>query len=105
MPAVNDVGEPCAGEPHARFDGRELETERIGHGHDSGTAGRETVGIQGCRAYRHIASPRQFPTLPLVGWSCHSANSLSTFECRRNTNGSRKEMCCPPMATNPCIAL
>ena len=20
MPAVNDVGEPCAGEPHARFD-------------------------------------------------------------------------------------
>ena len=27
MPAVNDVGKPCAGEPHARFDGRELETE------------------------------------------------------------------------------
>ena len=30
MPAVNDVGEPCAGEPHARFDGRGLETERYG---------------------------------------------------------------------------
>src|SRR3954454_5351689 len=28
MPAVNDVGEPCAGKPHARFDGRELETEQ-----------------------------------------------------------------------------
>ena len=28
MPAVNNVGEPCAGEPHARFDGRGLETER-----------------------------------------------------------------------------
>jgi hypothetical protein len=28
MPAVNDVGKPCAGEPHARIDGRELETER-----------------------------------------------------------------------------
>jgi hypothetical protein len=26
MPVVNGVGEPCAGEPHARFDGRELET-------------------------------------------------------------------------------
>jgi group II intron reverse transcriptase/maturase len=26
MPAVNGVGKPCAGEPHARFDGRELET-------------------------------------------------------------------------------
>ncbi len=29
MPAVNDVGEPCAGKPHARFDGRELETEHL----------------------------------------------------------------------------
>mgnify|MGYP001595103514 CR=1 FL=1 len=26
MSAVKDVGEPCAGELHARFDGRELET-------------------------------------------------------------------------------
>ena len=26
MPAVKNVGEPCAGEPHARIDGRELET-------------------------------------------------------------------------------
>jgi hypothetical protein len=35
MPAVNGVGKPCAGEPHARFDGRELETEQRsdqGHG-------------------------------------------------------------------------
>src|SRR4051794_18256241 len=32
MPAVNDVGKPCAGEPHARFDGRELETEHPGQG-------------------------------------------------------------------------
>ena len=29
MPAVNGVGKPCAGEPHARFDGRELETEHL----------------------------------------------------------------------------
>ena len=29
MPAVNDVGEPCAREPYARFDGRELEIERL----------------------------------------------------------------------------
>jgi hypothetical protein len=27
-PSVKGVGEPCAGEPHARFDGRGLETER-----------------------------------------------------------------------------
>jgi len=25
---VKDVGEPCAGEPHARFDGEGLETEQ-----------------------------------------------------------------------------
>jgi hypothetical protein len=28
-PPVKDVGEPCAGEPYARFDGRWLETERV----------------------------------------------------------------------------
>ena len=27
MLAVNGVGKPCAGEPHAGIDGRELETE------------------------------------------------------------------------------
>src|SRR4051794_6341112 len=29
-PPVKGIGEPCAGEPHARFDGRGLETERHG---------------------------------------------------------------------------
>ena len=43
MPAVNNVGEPYAGEPHARFDGRGLET-----GHDN-------------------VSPRQPPTLHASG--------------------------------------
>jgi hypothetical protein len=43
---VKDVGEPCAGEPHARFDGRELETERADHGHRGGTAARETGGTK-----------------------------------------------------------
>jgi hypothetical protein len=28
MPPVKNVGKPCAGEPHARFDGRRLETKR-----------------------------------------------------------------------------
>jgi hypothetical protein len=35
---VKDVGEPCAGEPHARFEGRELETE-----HDTAPAPDPTV--------------------------------------------------------------
>ncbi len=30
MPAVKDVGEPCAGEPHARFDGGWEETRPVG---------------------------------------------------------------------------
>jgi hypothetical protein len=30
MPAVNGVGEPCAEKPHARFDGRVLETGQPG---------------------------------------------------------------------------
>jgi hypothetical protein len=64
MPAVNDVGEPCAGEPHARFDGRELETEHIpvtatAVGHPDG----KPQELEGCRAYRqkcHRASSRPY---------------------------------------------
>lgn len=63
MPAVNDVGEPCAGEPHARFDGRELETERPGQGHRSGTTRRETAGTKASgptTSQRHRASSRPY---------------------------------------------
>jgi hypothetical protein len=64
MPAVNDVGEPCAGEPHARFDGRELETEytlvtATAVGHPDG----KPQEFEGCRAYHQEGQPRQFPTL------------------------------------------
>src|SRR4051794_37364567 len=30
MPPVKNVGEPCAGEPHARFDGGREETRPVG---------------------------------------------------------------------------
>jgi len=50
MPAVNDVGEPCAGEPHARFDGRGLETEHPGHGHGEEQSGGKPPGHQRLRA-------------------------------------------------------
>ena len=64
MPAVNDVGEPCAGEQHARFDGRELETEytlvtATAVGHLDG----KPQELEGCRAYHQEGPPRQFPTL------------------------------------------
>jgi len=63
MPAVNDVGEPCAGEPHAGFDGRELETERLGHGHRSGTTRRETAGTKASGPTANTLPLRQLPTL------------------------------------------
>ena len=31
MPAVKNVGEPCAGEPHARFDGGGRKPASVGH--------------------------------------------------------------------------
>ena len=46
MPAVNDVGEPGAREPHARFDGRELETERLVRVVEVGQPAGETPGIK-----------------------------------------------------------
>ena len=54
--AVKDLGKPCAGEPHARFDERGLET---GHGH--GTAAPAKIMRGQRRTYR---PPRQPPTLP-----------------------------------------
>jgi hypothetical protein len=65
MPAVNGVGEPRAGEPHARIDGRGLETERgtwswsLGWDNRPGNRGRR----EGPRTYRQEKQPRQSPTL------------------------------------------
>src|SRR4029453_1639538 len=64
MPAVNDVGEPCAGEPHARFDGRELETERGTWPRSLGWHSRPgNRRNKGPRPYRQEKPPRQLPTL------------------------------------------
>ena len=63
MPPVKNVGKPCAGEPHARFDGRELETGRAGHGHGEERSSGKPLGINGFVTYRQDASPRQLPTL------------------------------------------
>src|SRR4030088_3092327 len=64
MPAVNGVGKPCAGEPHARIDGRELETEpRSDQGHGEEQPRGKPGGICGSVTYRRSKPPRQFPTL------------------------------------------
>jgi hypothetical protein len=64
MPAVNDVGEPCAGEPHARFDGRELETEHPDHGREEERLGGKLPGHRGFATYRQetATAPAPDPT-------------------------------------------
>jgi hypothetical protein len=53
MLAVNGVGKPCAGEPHARIDGRELETEpRSDHGHGEEQPHGKPCGPNGSVTYR-----------------------------------------------------
>jgi hypothetical protein len=45
MLAVNGVGKPCAGKPHARIDGRELETEHTtDHGDGEELPGGKPTG-------------------------------------------------------------
>lgn len=61
MPTVNNVGEPCAGEPHARFDGRVLETGRLGL--NAGSVGQRL--------------PRQHSTLPGRAMRCPGPQSYS----------------------------
>jgi hypothetical protein len=63
MLAVNDLGEPCAGEPHARFDGRGLETEHPGQGREEEQPSGKLFGSHGFAAYRQDLPPRQSPTL------------------------------------------
>ncbi len=65
MPAVNGVGEPCAGEPHAR-----IEVAGAGNGarnRDMGTGMAQPSGKpaehEGPRPYTPAKQPRQSPTL------------------------------------------
>jgi hypothetical protein len=75
MSAVNGVGKPCAREPHARFDGRELETEqRSGQGHgDEGHQGKP-CGHPRLRDLPpiHVTAPALDPTCGgfwgVLGW-------------------------------------
>lgn len=62
---MNGVGEPCAGESHARFDGRELDTERADHGREEERqGGKPQVTVASRPTVRHIAI-EPAPTLPM----------------------------------------
>jgi hypothetical protein len=69
MPAVNGVGKPCAGEPHARIDGRELETEH-GSGHGGGEerpTGNRTVTAAPRLPPILVTAPAPDPPSDVVG--------------------------------------
>src|SRR6516225_3247342 len=64
MPPVNGVGEPCAGEPHARFDAAGAGNGAPGHGHAAKRPAGETRGKVAAGPHagqRHRASPRPYP--------------------------------------------
>ena len=83
MPPVKNVGKPCAGEPHARFDGRELETEQTSrHGYGEERHYGKPCGHRGSVSYRRSTPPRQFPTLPTTCSVGPPANRLRTLSTR-----------------------
>ena len=63
---MKDVGEPCAGKPHARFDGGELEKEQPRRHREERL--RETKGIAPGRL---SLRPRQLSTLQGVSVGHH----------------------------------
>jgi hypothetical protein len=57
MPAVKDVGEPCAGEPHARFDGGRWKRSGTTHGDGLSPGGKpRDYGSGPTDRHRHRAS-------------------------------------------------
>jgi hypothetical protein len=90
MPAARDVGEPCVGEPHAQFDGRELEPGR-GHGHPDLGARRKCRGcaLGPTAVQRHRAS--SLPDRHLTETSATHAT------CSSGSAGVRSQALSPPL--------
>ena len=84
MLVVNDLGEPCAGEPHARFDGRGLETEHLGQGSEEEQPSRKLFGHMASRPTARIcdrASPR--PYAGLSWWADRFRIGVLSVDCAR----------------------
>ena len=62
MLAVNDLGEPCAGEPHARFDGRDWKRSTLARDAKNSRAGNSSAHMASRPTARtcHRASPRPY---------------------------------------------
>ena len=82
MPAVNGVGKPCAGEPHARIDGRELETGH-GSGHGGGEerpTGNRTVTAAPRLPPILVTAPAPDPPSNVFGQLLSAAGAGKSFE-------------------------
>src|SRR3954469_14133228 len=90
IPPVNGVGKPCAGEPHARIDGRGLETERCtGHGHDEKQPRREPAG------------PPPLPALPPIHATAPAPDPPPVFRPQlQGTDGAAGQGCNGSSATS-----
>src|SRR5664279_3735754 len=99
MPAVNDVGEPGAREPHARFDGRELETERLVRVTEVGQPDgkpRASGLLDLPPKPRHRASSRPYTPL-VVRWRRPVLGRTSGIGRRAGSRPTRFDTCRPPV--------
>jgi hypothetical protein len=83
MPAVNGVGEPCAGEPHARFEAAGAGNGAPGHGHAVKRPAGETRGKVAAGPDAGQMPPRQLPTL-------HSPDFQQNLLTNRRITGTER---------------
>jgi hypothetical protein len=89
---VKNVGEPCAGEPHARFDGRALETDTTGP--RRGQRPRETRRDETPHLPAGTA-PRQRPTQPTSPWRRTRPHPGHVLPCVRRRRPAQPRRRCP----------
>jgi hypothetical protein len=90
---VKNVGEPCAGKPHARFDGRALETEQSWQPNTAALGKpRDLSPDVTYHCHRASARPYQSPRETWIFDTSPSANPLVTAllirERARRTRGT-----------------
>ena len=87
-----------ARQPHARIDGRELETEsRSGHGHRDEQPYGKPCGSNGSATYRRSRPPRQFPTLHRMSSGTYFPPPVRAVEIPKPHGGGTRILGIPNM--------
>ena len=88
-----------ARQPHARIDGRELETEsRSGHGHRDEQPYGKPCGSNGSATYRRSRPPRQFPTLHRMSSGSYFPPPVRAVEIPKPHGGGTRVLGVPNVA-------